>query len=882
MPLSSSASSKIIALRTLDQLPVAIAIFDSKKIHYVNQKALELFRIPKKSFNEVEEFTIFSFLKTDSHAAIKKHISEVPKFKTSVTIELNAVDYKGKELCIEICSNTTQLSGKKVIQSTFTEISERKHTEDLLNETKQKFELITNNANDIINFYSFYPEEKYLYVSPNIEKILGYKPEDLLKDNNFFNKRVLEDKKAFLKIDTEVKKLQKNNIFKSYNYIFKTQKKNKEEVWLENSLVPITDKKGKISFYLNVLSDITEHKQKELELQRQQLDYQTLLDNSHVAYVIHHQGTVIYCNKELLKLLKYKDKKHILGKFAADFFSINDRKRAIKRIKELHQGKKLNEPYNYSLVDSKGHLIEVEIKSNVIKYNNQSSILSSIYNISQQRQLEREKLRAEISEQNNKLLQKEISEKQRVEKSLIEKTGQLSAILESSNHLIWTVNEKNQILSFNRNFAEVLKSKYDVEVFVGIRVDEHLKNNAKEYVHFWYPRYREAFLGKKLEFERLETASDEKIYRKIFINPIYSNDGEVIEVSCIAHDITETKIYEQKLFNQAAKLNSIFDSSHHYIWTIDRNERLTSFNKNYFDLISNLYNTQPYIGLELNRGVLSNNKEYNDLLKYYYSRAFEGDSVNFEIETVDKTYNRIYLDIFLNPIFETGVVVEVSGIAHDVTEKKIAQQRMEQSLKEKEVLLKEVHHRVKNNMQVISSILNLQSSYVSDDYALSLLKESQNRIKTMAYIHESLYQNKSFTSVNFSDYIATLTNNIIQSYAVSEEKVKLILNLEKINLNLDNSIPTGLIVNELITNAIKHAFPSSAKGFINVNLKSENNTVYLEVKDNGKGFDPDIDFRNTNSLGLQLVSTLIDQIEGDLKFKSEKDKGTEVLITFKM
>jgi PAS domain S-box-containing protein len=492
-------------------------------------------------------------------------------------------------------------------------------------------------------------------------------------------------------------------------------------------------------------------------------------------------------------------------------------------------------------------------------------------------------LRAEISEQNNKLLQKEIKEKQRVERTLIEKTGQLSSILESSSHLIWTVNPNNEILSFNKNFYDVLLEKYGIKIYVGIKVDEHIKKGAAEYRNFWYTKYQAAFSGEKLEFERQEQNGNNKIYRKIFINPIYSPDiNEIAEISCIAHDITETKIYEQKLFNQAAKLNSIFDSSHHYIWTIDKNEKLTSFNKNYFDLISNLYNTQPYIGLVLNRGVLSNNKEYNELLKNNYHKAFNGESVNFEIETVDKGYNKIYLDIFLNPIIENNKTIEVSGIAHDVTEKKIAQQRMEQSLKEKEVLLKEVHHRVKNNMQVISSILNLQSSYVSDDYALSLLKESQNRIKTMAYIHESLYQNKSFTSVNFSDYIATLTNNIIQSYAVSEEKVRLILNLEKINLNLDNSIPTGLIVNELITNAIKHAFPSNMKGFINVNLKSENNTVYLEVKDNGVGFDSDIDFRNTNSLGLQLVSTLIDQIEGDVKFKSEKNQGTEVLITFKM
>ena len=204
------------------------------------------------------------------------------------------------------------------------------------------------------------------------------------------------------------------------------------------------------------------------------------------------------------------------------------------------------------------------------------------------------------------------------------------------------------------------------------------------------------------------------------------------------------------------------------------------------------------------------------------------------------------------------------------------------SLHEKEVLLKEIHHRVKNNMQIISSILNLQSSYVTDNYTLALLKESQNRIKTMAYIHESLYQNKSFTSVNFSEYIQTLSKNIIQSYVLSSEKVELILNLEKINLNLDVSIPAGLIINELITNAIKHAFPDAKKGKVCLNLKSENNNICLEVTDNGVGIPPGVDYNNTNTLGLQLVNTLIDQLDGEIKFKSEKDKGTEVLIKFKM
>jgi two-component sensor histidine kinase len=228
------------------------------------------------------------------------------------------------------------------------------------------------------------------------------------------------------------------------------------------------------------------------------------------------------------------------------------------------------------------------------------------------------------------------------------------------------------------------------------------------------------------------------------------------------------------------------------------------------------------------------------------------------------------------------VVEEVSCIAHNVTEKKLIQQRVQQSLKEKDVLLKEVHHRVKNNMQIISSILNLQSSYVTDAYTLALLKESQNRIKTMAYIHESLYQNKSFTSVNFSEYIQTLSSNIIQSYVISSEKIDLVLNLEKMRLNLDLSIPAGLIINELITNAIKHAFPNTVKGKILLNLKSENNIVCIEVIDNGVGIPPEIDYNNTPTLGLQLVNTLIDQVGGKIKFNSKKDFGTQVLIKFKM
>lgn len=485
------------------------------------------------------------------------------------------------------------------------------------------------------------------------------------------------------------------------------------------------------------------------------------------------------------------------------------------------------------------------------------------------------------AEENNTKLEKEINEKKKLEKELLEKTAKMLSIFESSSHLIWTVNRKYQITSFNQNFHDVLHLQHNVSVKEGNKIDEYLFEKEKEeYVDFWYTKYAQAFAGEKLEFEKHDINYSKYVCRKIFINPIYNKQNDITEISCIAHDITESKVYEQKLLNQTAKISAIFDSSNHYIWTAKQNGELTSFNKNFFDLIESVFNTKPYAGL--NNKELLQKKEYWNLFDVKYREAFNGKSTSFEVEISDKNEKKLFLEIFLNPIYEKDKVVEVSGIAHNITEKKQVQQRMEISLKEKEVLLREVHHRVKNNMQVISSILSLQSSYATDENTRSLLRESQNRIITMAYIHESLYQNKTFASVNFSEYVNTLVKNIMQSYSYSAERIKVEMNMQKITLSLGNAIPAGLIINELITNALKHAFPENRTGTINLNLKREKSTVFLELKDNGTGFAEGVNFRNSHSLGLQLVDTLIEQLNGELNFKTQKDKGTRALITFKM
>jgi PAS domain S-box-containing protein len=211
-------------------------------------------------------------------------------------------------------------------------------------------------------------------------------------------------------------------------------------------------------------------------------------------------------------------------------------------------------------------------------------------------------------------------------------------------------------------------------------------------------------------------------------------------------------------------------------------------------------------------------------------------------------------------------------VGSDLTDHK----RAEEAHK-KELLLKEIHHRVKNNMQIISSLLRLQSRYITNKKYQEMFTESQNRIRSMALVHEKLYQSGDLENINFTEYITDMVNNLVQSYGSQDVAV----NMEKddIWLGVDTAVPCGLIVNELVTNVLKHAFPDR-KGEITVNVRGFNKTVELVIADNGVGIPDGIDFRTTETLGLQLVSILAeDQLGGEIQLI--KNKGTEFRITFK-
>ncbi|MEE8624961.1 MAG: histidine kinase dimerization/phosphoacceptor domain -containing protein, partial [Acidiferrobacterales bacterium] len=212
-------------------------------------------------------------------------------------------------------------------------------------------------------------------------------------------------------------------------------------------------------------------------------------------------------------------------------------------------------------------------------------------------------------------------------------------------------------------------------------------------------------------------------------------------------------------------------------------------------------------------------------------------------------------------------------------ERKWADGQLKASLKEKELLLKEVHHRVKNNLQIMSSLLNLQSGYINDKQTLEMFKESQNRVKSMALIHEKLYESEGLTGIDFAEYIRNLTAYLFRLYEVNAKAISLKIDAEKVFLDVSTAISCGLILTELLSNALKYAFPAGREGEIFIDLRSHSNErIKLSVSDNGIGLPKDLDFRNTDSLGLQLVCALTDQLRGTIEL--ERSAGTAFVITF--
>lgn len=456
------------------------------------------------------------------------------------------------------------------------------------------------------------------------------------------------------------------------------------------------------------------------------------------------------------------------------------------------------------------------------------------------------------------------------------------ALFQSNEHLFWTVDRRIALTSFNKGYEHMVQRMHGHEPHINTDPERPRELFADpEYHRFWEEKYRMAFAGQTVKFEtdRMDTAG-ERVCNEIYLSPVFEADGTVNEVFGIGHEVTAERLAERQVREQGAKLNALFESSANVmIWSVDQRMDITACNRFFMD------NTKQVTGLQLGVGdnVLEGFKKTSGPgavadLAHFYQDCFLGRLQQHELSVTLKNGITRWLEIFMSPIRIDGTIKEVSCLAHDITEKKRAEQAMLDNLREKEVLLKEVHHRVKNNLQIISSIFSLQRDHLGNDpRAAELLLESQNRIRSMAFIHESLYQNKSLSQIDLADYMGSLCRNLVMSYSLTD-KVALRTDLRALPMDIDKAIPCGLILNELVSNALKHAFPNG-NGEIYLALETKTGQVRMLVEDNGCGFPTDRPLHR--GLGLELVEMLTGQLDGQIsRTNGAGGSGTRYLITF--
>jgi two-component sensor histidine kinase len=261
--------------------------------------------------------------------------------------------------------------------------------------------------------------------------------------------------------------------------------------------------------------------------------------------------------------------------------------------------------------------------------------------------------------------------------------------------------------------------------------------------------------------------------------------------------------------------------------------------------------------------------------------AQDGIPYDFELPKMTAKGRRIWVRSIGEAVRDAdGRIIRLQGAFQDITATKEAEALLRQSLQQQEVLLKEIHHRVKNNLAVISSLFYLESTYATDERAVKVFEESQRRVRSMALVHETLYGSGNLADIDFAEYARVLTAELLASYRLPDRRVELKTDLETMKMSIDLAVPCGLILNELISNAFKHAFANGRGGAIAVTLRHARDGMgVLRVTDDGVGVAADLNVDADGSLGLRLIRSLVRQIRGTFALVP-RHPGTEALLTF--
>ena len=473
-------------------------------------------------------------------------------------------------------------------------------------------------------------------------------------------------------------------------------------------------------------------------------------------------------------------------------------------------------------------------------------------------------------------IMQDITKHKRAEKDLELKNAELNSFIDNMPDMAWVTDADSRFILVNRAFGKAVgmapKSliNHTYEICFGEDKAKRFKADDQNLIK----EKKQMIIEEKI----IDSKKNE-VWLETIKSPILDESGKVVGTVGISRDISRHKRTEEELVFKTTLLEAQSEASIDGMLVVDSEAKVVSFNermKEMWNVPRELWDTRDDETL-LRYAVtqLENPDEFLEKVRYLY--AHKEEISRDEIKLI----NGKWFDRYSSPLIDS------SGKNHgriwyfrDITDRRRAEDQIQASLKEKEVLLREIHHRIKNNMQVIISLLRLQSANIEDKKYADMFKESQDRIKSMSFIHEKLYQSKDLTNLDFKEYVKALVNGLLVSHLIDTDRIIINMEIENIFFELNTAIPCGLIINELVSNSLKHAFPQDTGGNISLRLRSIGEDEFeLIFSDDGIGISEDLDIQTTDTLGLSIVRILT-QYQLDGKIELNRTKGAQFNIKF--
>ena len=824
--------------KIVDLSPCGIVIVDLKgKVISCNTAAVE-----GTGFTEKEmigkKFTRLPYLRKKDIPLYIKTFGSLLKGKKPKPLKINWVHKDGTlhtaEAHIDIIKQKGRISGFLSIARDF---SEQQKAEENLKVNEERYSNLFHQSNDAIIIHNM--KGNILDVNNKALKLFGYKNPDML------GLKILD---LHPESDLGVSKKAFQSIAKKGFVDFECQfkKKNGDSFSAEVSASMFESDGEKL--IQGVVRDITERKLANEELRKSEMKYRALFEFANDAvFIMSPEGDQVLVNNKAADMLGYTIEE-MGGKHFKDIIASYEYKDAKNKFQGLLDGKSYD-PYERIAKRKDGTEFPVEITATLIRnLEGDPVFIQSVV--------------------------RDLSERKKTEETLRESREMYRTLVETSPDAVTMTDLEGNITYVSRRALQI--HGYDIAeeligknafVFIAPEDQERAAENMKKTLDEGGVRNLEYAMKKK---------DGSQFIGEINASLIKDFKGEPKAVIAITRDITERKKAEQELSDSERKFRSVVENANDAIYIITAKgfeyvnsafERLTGFSsKQVCGERFDFWNIIHPDDIKVIKDREDARRKGKDVPSRYEFRvlAKDGNTKMVESATVH--------------IGKKGEL-KVMGILRDVSDRKQAEEKIKSSLHEKDVLLREIHHRVKNNMQIISSLLRLQSRSIGDDHMVDVFKESQNRIRSMALIHEKLYQTEDFTRINFAEYIRSLIVHLFHTYQANPNSVRMKTEMEEVFLDINRAIPCGLIINEVVSNSLKYAFPGNKKGEVCIKLSSNRQKkIKLILSDSGIGLPKSINLLEPETLGLQLVSDLITQMEGTVRL--ERTKGTAYHISF--